>query len=150
MAQLAALALLALALIESEPNDSLCEANPLGAVPHGSPLTIEGVISDRFDVDTFEVFVAKPCVVDIRVVTGAGLVPLSGHGGKGGDPFFSPSFIPVLRFFSPDGRLVHVHISSAPCLLMLDVPIPLQGAAFYIELSAMPGSVGAYGLRVSS
>ncbi len=132
------------ALLEQEPNGRTGSANPLCI-----DLPVQGVIANRHDLDCFEVFIREPALLDIRVITGPSIVPLSGVGGSGGTQRHAGGFIPVLRFFGPDGRLLHVEVSEAQNLLMLDVPVPLHGQSFYIELSALFGASGEYGLLVS-
>jgi len=134
---------------ESEPNDRLCCADPLGAMPAERPLTVWGEIAHPLDQDVFRVDVLVPTVLDLRVVTGAALTPLSSVGGTGPtDPVYSDSFLPVLMILGPDGRVILTHVSSAPNLLLKELPVPLYGASFYAALTAWPGSYGAYGLQV--
>ena len=134
---------------ESEPNDRPGCANALGAMPAVRPLTVWGEIAHPLDQDVFRVDVLEPTVLDLRVVTGAALTPLSSVGGTGPtDPVYSDSFIPVLTILGPDGRVILTHVSSAPNLLLMEFPVPLYGASFYASLMAWPGSFGPYGLQV--
>ena len=135
---------------ESEPNDRLGCADALGAMPAERPLTIRGEISHPEDLDVVRVDVLVPTVLDLRVVTGASLTPLTSVGGSGGSTgtVYSDSFLPVLTILGPDGRVILTHASSAPNLLLTELAVPLYDASFYVALTAWPGSYGSYGLQV--
>ncbi len=139
--------MLALAGFETEPNDRLALADPLAILPGSGAML--GTLQTAQDIDCFQVYVAEPCTVDVRVVTGASAVPLSGVGGTGGGGSHSDFFFPVLAFYGPDGRLLFGVVSSAPNLLVLDLPVPLAGESFYMQLSTLPGGRGIYGILVT-
>jgi hypothetical protein len=136
---------------ESEPNDRPCTANPLGAVPWHAPLAVWGELAHPLDVDFYRIDVLAPSVLEVRVVTGSVLMPFSAPGSSGfARPTYTDSFLPVLAIYGPEGRLVYVHASEAPNLLLKDLHVPLAGASFFLALTPWPGSYGAYGLQVET
>lgn len=135
---------------ESEPNDRLGDANPLGEMPAPAPLAVWGEIAHAQDRDVYRIDVLVPTSLDLHVVTGAAKLPASGVGGSGGPGAkYTDSFLPTLAFYGPDGRLAFVFVSSAPNLLLLDLKVPLFNASFYAEVTACPGAFGPYGMQVS-
>lgn len=136
--------------LEAEPNDRLTQANALGTMPAAAPLAVWGEIAHRRDGDVYRIDVLEPTSLDLRIVTGATLMPFSGPGGSGGErPVHSGGFLPVLALYGPDGRLVAVHVSEAPNLLLLDLPVPLYNTCFFAQVSGGPGALGPYGLQVA-
>jgi hypothetical protein len=131
---------------EVEPNDRLSNADVLGQMPADEPLAVWGEIVHKHDLDTYRVEIRMPTSLDVRVLTGAASLPIAGSGASGG--IYTPSFIPVLRVYGPDGRLVFMEISDAPNMLLLDLEVPLFNQCFFLELSALPGSYGPYALQV--
>lgn len=132
--------------VESEPNDRLSWANALGAMPAHAPLEIWGEMSHQKDRDVYRFDVLAPTSLDLRIITGAVLMPHSGTAGAG--TTMSDWFLPILSLYGPDGALIFVQPSSAPNLLMLDVPFPIP-APFYAQITAYPGAFGSYGLQVA-
>jgi hypothetical protein len=119
----------------------------LGRMPAQEPIATQGVLRAKDDTDLYEVYVGHPCTLDLRVITGAASYPF---GTAHSDPLFTDSFLPIVSIYAPDGSLVHTQVSTAPCLLWLDLTCPLWGESFYVEISAYPGSsYGPYGLQVS-
>ena len=132
---------------ESEPNNRVSNADMLGLMPAYDPLAVWGEIAHRNDLDVYRVGVRMPTSLDIRVVTGACSLPIAGSGATGST--YTASFLPVVRIYGPDGRLVFTYVSLAPNLLLVDLAVPLVNQSFYVQVSAFPGSLGPYALQVS-
>ena len=141
-------------IVETEPNDRLVQADTVGVLPSERPLHVVGSLRDGEDVDSFAFFVARPTVIDVRLVTGADTLPVgtghavSGTAGAGGAE--SGGFLPVILVYDSAGRLVFSKVSSTPNVLLPGIQVPLHGEWITLRILAWSGEPGPYSLQVLS
>lgn len=136
-------------VLETEPNNHLPQADPLGILfPKGTVAAL-GQIGRPKDLDFYRIHVVQGSKVDLRVLTGAASIPV-GPTGPGGGPLASPSFLPIVTLFAPDGQPFFTYESAKPNLLLKNIPLPFHGADIFVLVAAAPGSRGSYSMRMTA